>query len=80
MRKIPRLTEESRDALWDDPLYEPSVEHVVDSINEEVEAALELLSKLHEEAGALVQLLTVINERTYHPALQFWRELKTRQH
>jgi hypothetical protein len=52
----------------------------VDSINEEVEAALDLLSKLHEEAGALVQLLTVINERTYHPALQFWRELKGRQH
>lgn len=80
MKKLPRLTDESRDELWDDPQYEPSVEHVVDSINEEVEAALDLLSKLHEEAGALVQLLTVINERTYHPALQFWRELKARQH
>jgi hypothetical protein len=80
MGKVPRFTDESRDALWDDPLYEPSIEHVVDSINEEVEAALDLLGKLHEEAGALVQLLTVINERTYHPALQFWRELKGRQH
>ena len=80
MRKLPRLTDESRDQLWDDPHYEPSVEHVVDSLNEEVDAALDLLAKLHEEAGALVQLLTVINERTYHPALQFWRELKARQH
>ncbi len=66
--------------LFDDPLYEPSVEHVVDSINEEVAAALDLLTKLHEEASALVQLLTVINERTYHPALQFWRELRGRPH
>ena len=80
MKKMPRLTDETRDDLWVDPLYEPSVEHVVDSLNEEVEAALDLLSKLHEEAAALIQLLTVINERTYHPALQFWRELKTRPH
>ncbi len=52
----------------------------MDVINEEVEAALDLLARLHEEAGALVQLLTVINERSYHPALQFWREVRARQH
>jgi hypothetical protein len=80
MSKLPRITDPTRDELWDDPLYEPSAEHIVDVINEEVEAALDMLTRLHEEAGALVQLLTVINERTYHPALQFWREVRARQH
>ena len=75
MKKVPRVTEESRDERWDDPLYQPSVEHLLDSINQEVEAVLDLLTKLHEEAAALVDLLIVINERTNHPALQFWRDL-----
>ncbi len=79
MKKLPRVTEESRDELWDDPHYQPSVEHVLDNINQEVEAVLDLLTKLHEEAAALVELLIVINERTNHPALQFWRELGGRQ-
>jgi hypothetical protein len=79
MGHLPRFTETARDDLWDDPLYEPSAEHLVDSLNEEVEAALDLLAKLHEEAGALVQLIAVINERTHHPALQHWRQLRPRQ-
>jgi hypothetical protein len=79
MGHLPRFTETARDDLWDDPLYEPSAEHLVDSLNEEVEAALDLLAKLHEEASALVQLIAVINERTHHPALQHWRQLRPRQ-
>lgn len=70
-----RLTDESRDALLDDPDYEPSPEHILDSLNLEVQAVLDLLARLHDEAAALVQMITAIDERAGHPALEYWRNL-----
>jgi hypothetical protein len=80
MSKLPRLTNDARDELWDDPWHEPSAEYLLDEINEEVDAALDLLDKLHEEARALVLLIGAINERTNHPALQHFRQKRTGQH
>ena len=75
MAKMPRLTDQSSDALLDDPDYEPGAEHLLDSLNLEVQAALDLLARLHEEAAALVQMITAIDERAGHPALEYWRNL-----
>jgi hypothetical protein len=75
MRKVPRLTEEATDELWDDPAYEPGPDHLLDSLNLEVQAALDLLGRLHQEAAALVQMITAINERAGHPALEYWRKV-----
>lgn len=80
MSKLPRFTEEERDAHWDDPAYAPSIEHLVDSINVEVQAALDLLERLYLEAGQLVTLLGRINERVEHPALEYWRRINRPHH
>ena len=80
MGKIPRLTDAADDRLFDDPRYEPTVEHLVDTINAEVDAALDLLERLQVEAGVLVALMARINERAEHPALQYWRQIKSRRH
>jgi len=80
MGKIPRLTDAADDRLFDHPLYEPTAEHLVDTINAEVDAALDLLERLQLEAGVLVALMTRINERAEHPALQYWRQIKSRHH
>jgi hypothetical protein len=77
MRKVPRLTDEATDELWDDPAYEPGRDHLIDSLNLEVDAALDLLARLHQEAAALVQMITAINERVSHPALEYWRSVDT---
>lgn len=80
MGKIPRLTDSAEDRLFDDPLYEPTVEHLVDTINAEVDAALDLLERLQLEAGVLVALMVRINEQAEHPALQYWRQVKSGHH
>lgn len=80
MSNLPRFTDDARDQLWADAGREPSAEYLLDEINEEVDAALDLLDRLHEEARALVLLIADINERTNHPSIQHWRQKRTAQH